>query len=249
MFLKNITKCSSSSKLMEFLWMFHVFVMFCPSMQMSLTQVPSPTLPGLPTCPPSWTWRSLPEVDVECPAWRVPVFGKITAIPTGWIYNIYIYYIHTHVLHPIAATATATTTIIITTVAMWLCSAGSDGYTLIAERVSHSATNFRVTSFFENTLVLRDKNMPNAPQIEPLSWKCIYIYLQSIMPGKDRKRIQNNHKSCGCSLVEERNRTGSPCTTASPSLPPAPCPRLKKCFPQCTAMVIRIAWRCYHLVI
>ena len=93
-------------------------------------------------------------------------------------------------MHPIAATATATTTIIITTVAMWLCSAGSDGYTLIAERVSHSATNFRVTSFFENTLVLRDKNMPNAPQIEPLSWKCIYIYKASC-----QVRIENGFKT------------------------------------------------------
>ena len=75
-------------------------------------------------------------------------FGKITAIPTGWIYNILYICTHTHVLHPIAAAATATTTTtIITTVVMWLCSAGSDGYTLIAEKASHSATNFRVTSF------------------------------------------------------------------------------------------------------
>ena len=151
-------------------------------------------------------------------------------------------YTHTHVLHPIAAAATTTTTII-TTVVMWLCSAGSDGYTLIAEKASHSATNFRVTSFVWKLpwscgikIYQTRPNLSHSPER-------IYIYIQSIMPGKDRKRIQNtNHKSLG------RNRTGSPCTTASPSLPPAPCPRLKKCFPQCTAMVamvIRIAWRCY----
>ena len=192
MVLKNITKCSPSSKLMEFLWICSCFCHFCPSMQMSLTQVLSPTLPGLPTCPLSWTWRSLPEVDVECPAWRVPVLEKSLRSQQDESI-IYCIYVHTHTC--IASYCSSSNSnnnnnnnnnssnVTLFSRVWWLYP-----YRWKSKSFSHQFQSYLIC--LKTTLVLRDKNIPNAPKFEPFSWKNIYIYKASC-----QVRIENGFKT------------------------------------------------------
>ena len=115
-------------------------------------------------------------------------FGKITAIPTGWIYNIL--YICTHTC--IASYCSSSnnnnnnnnsSNVTLFSRVWWLYP-----YRWKSKSFSHQFQSYLIC--LKTTLVLRDKNIPNAPKFEPFSWKNIYIYKASC-----QVRIENGFKT------------------------------------------------------